>query len=66
MDSVTDRMHSKEHFTGRTRKRLTYLEAENLNDIEVKLKGMDQSAVDGKLKTFRREELAEGLIHKDV
>ena len=29
---------------GRTRKRLTDLEAENLKDIEVKLKGMDQSA----------------------
>ena len=58
---VTDMMHSYELFTGRTRKRLTDLEAENLKDIE----GMDQSAVDEKLKTIRRDELAEGLISRD-
>ena len=65
MDSVTDMMHSQELCTGRTRKRLTDLEAENLKDIEVKLKGMDLSEVDQKLKTIRRDELAEGLIPKD-
>ena len=44
----------------RTRKRLTDLEAKNL-------KGMDQSAVDEKLKTIRRDELPEreGLIPRD-
>ena len=47
------------------KKRLTDLEAENLKDIEIKLKGMDQSAVDEKLKTVRRDELAEGLIPRD-
>ena len=35
-----------------------------MKDIEIKLKGMDQSAVDEKLKTVRRNELAEGLIPK--
>ena len=65
MDSVTVMMHSQELFTGRTRKRLTDLEAENLKDIEVKLNGMDQSEVDEKLKTIRRDELAEGLIPRD-
>ena len=55
MDSVTDMMHSLELFIGRVRKRLTDLEAENLKDIEVKLKGMDQSAVNEKLKTIRRD-----------
>ena len=43
-------------FPRETRKRLTDLEAENLKDIEVKLKGMDQSAVDEKLKIIRRDE----------
>ena len=43
MDSVTDMMHSREHFTWRTRKRLTDLEAENLKDIEVKLKRRNES-----------------------
>ena len=63
----TPLIHSKEHFTRlRTRKRLTDLEAENLMDIEVKLKGMDQSAVDKKLKTIRRDELAEGLIPRGL
>ena len=66
MDSVTDMMHSWELFPGKTRKRLTDLEAENLKDIEVKLKGMDQSAVDETLKIIRRDEFAEGLIPKDL
>ena len=39
--------------------------AENLKDIEVKLKGMDQSAVHENLKTIRRDEPAEGLIPRD-
>ena len=52
-------------FHRRTRKRLTDLEAENLEDIEIKLTGMDQSAVDDKLKTVRRYEFAEGLIPRD-
>ena len=54
-------MHSWELFTGRTRTRLTDLEAENLKDIE----GTDQSAVDEKLRTISRDELAEGLIPRD-
>ena len=65
MDFMTDMMHLLELFTGRTRKRLTDLEAKNLKDIEVKLKGMDQSAVDEKLNTIRRDKLAEGLILRD-
>ena len=40
MDSMIDIMYSLELFTGRTRKRLG-LETENLKDIKVKLKGMD-------------------------
>ena len=36
-----------------------------MKDIGVKLKGMDQSAVNEKLKTVRRNELAEGLIPRD-
>ena len=59
---MTDMMHPLKLFTGTTRKRLTDLEAENLRDIEVKLKGMDESAVDEKSKTIRRDELAEGLF----
>ena len=38
------------------KKKTDDLEAENLKDIEVKLKEMDQSAVDEKLKTIRRDE----------
>ena len=37
----------------------------NLNNIEVKLKELDQSAVDEKLKTIRRDKLADGLIPRD-
>ena len=47
------------------RKEIDRLEAENLKDIELKLKGMDRSAVDEKLKNIRRDELAEGLIPRD-
>ena len=66
MDSVTDMKHSGEHFTVITRKRLTDLEAENLKDIEVKLKGRNGSICSRrKLKTIRRDELSEGLIPRD-
>ena len=41
------------------------LEAKNMKDIELKLNGMDQSAVDEKLRNIRREEHAEGLIPRD-
>ena len=58
MDSVMDMMHLQELFAGRTRKRsIDRLEAENLKDIKLKLKGMDRSAVDEKLKNIGREEL---------
>ena len=66
MDSLTDMIHSLELFTRKTRKRLTDLEGENLKDTEVKLKGMDQSAVDEKLKTIKRDEFAECLIPRDL
>ena len=33
---------------------------------QVKSKGIDQSSVDEKLKNIRRNELAEGLIPKDL
>ena len=60
---VIDMMHLQELFAGRTRKRsIDRLEAENLKDIKLKLKGMDRSAVDEKLKNIGRDELAEGLI----
>ena len=63
MDSVIDMMHLQELFTGRTRKRsIDRLEAE---DIKLKLKGMDRSAVDEKLKNIGRDELAEGLSPRD-
>ena len=65
MDSLTGMMHSWELFIGRTRKRLTDLEAENLKDTEVTLKGMHQSAVEEKWKTIKRDELAESLIPRD-
>ena len=49
MDSVIDMMYLRELFAGRTRKRpINRLEAENLKDV--KLRGMDRSAVDEKLK----------------
>ena len=51
-----------EAFRREDKKEIERLEAENLKDIELKLKGMDRSAVDEKLKNIRREELAEGLI----
>ena len=41
------------------------LEAENQKDIELKLKGMDLSEVEEKLKHIRRDELADGLIPRD-
>ena len=64
MDSVIDMMHLQELFAGRTRNRsIDRLEAENLKDI--KLRGMDRSAVDEKLKNVGRDELAEGLIPRD-
>ena len=64
MDSVIDMMHLQELFAGRTRKRsIDRLEAENLKDI--RLRGMDRSAVDEKLKNVGRDELAEGLIPRD-
>ena len=64
MDSVIDMMHLQELFAGRTRKRsIDRLEAKNLKDI--KLRGMDRSAVDEKLKNVGRDELAEGLIPRD-
>ena len=66
MDSVIDMMHLQELFAGRRRKRsIDRLEAENLKDIKLKLKGMDRSAVDEKLKHIERDELAEGLISRD-
>ena len=66
MDSVIDNTHSEELLTGRMRKRLTDLiKAENLKDIEVKLNGMDQSAVNKKLRNTRRDELAKSLIPRD-
>ena len=69
MDSVIDMMHLQELFAGRTRKRsIDRLEAENLKDIKLKLKEMDRSAVDEKLKKQKnigRDELAEGLIPRD-
>ena len=59
MDSMIDMMHLQELFAGRTRKRsIDRLEAENLKDIKLKLKGMDRSAVDEKLKNIGRDELA--------
>ena len=58
-------MHLQELFAARTRKRsIDRLEAENLKAIELKLKGMDRSAVDEKLKNIR-DELAEGKIPRD-
>ena len=66
MDSVIDMMHLQELFAGRTRKRsIDRLEAENLKDIKLKLKGMDRSAVYEKLKNMGRDEFAEGLIPRD-
>ena len=66
MDSVIDMMHLQELFAGRTRKRsIDRLEAENLKDIKLKLKGMDRSAVDEKLKNIGRDKLAEDLIPRD-
>ena len=66
MDSVIDMMHLQEFFARRTRKRsIDRLEAENLKDIKLKLKGMGRSAVDEKLKNIGRDELAEGLIPRD-
>ena len=44
------------------KKEINRFEAENLDDIELKLKRIDRSAVDEKLKNIRRDELAEGLI----
>ena len=52
-------------FRREDKKEIDRLETEYLKDIEVKLKGMDQSAIDEKLKIIRREELAEGLIPRD-
>ena len=46
---------------GQERDLSTDFEAENLKDIKLKLKGMDRSAVDEKLKNIGRDELAEGL-----
>ena len=51
-----------EAFRREDKKEIDRFEAENLKDIELKLKGMDRSAVDEKLKNIRRDELAEGLI----
>ena len=52
-------------FLRENKKKIDRLEAENLKDIEVKLKGMDQSVDDEKLKTISIDELAEGLIPRD-
>ena len=49
-------------FRREDKKEIDRFEAENLKDIELKLKGMDRSAVDEKLKNIKRDELAEGLI----
>ena len=46
-------------FCREDKKEIDRFEAENLKDIELKLKGMDRSAVDEKL---RRDKLVEGLI----
>ena len=51
-------------FPREDKKEIDRFEAENLKDIELKLKRMDRSAVDEKLKNIR-EELAEGLIPRD-
>ena len=66
MDSVIDMIHLQQLFAGRTRKgSIDRLKAENLKDIKLKLKGMDRSAVEEKLKNIGRDELAEGLIPRD-
>ena len=52
-------------FRREDKKEIDRLEAENLKDIELKLKGMDLSEVEEKLKNIRRGELAEGLIPRD-
>ena len=49
-------------FRREDKKEINRFEAENLKDIELKLKRMDRSAVNKKLKNIRRDELAEGLI----
>ena len=66
MDSVIDMMHLQELFAGRTKRSIDRLEAENLKDIKLKFKGIDRSAVDEKLKNIGRDELAEGLIPRDL
>ena len=63
---LRDRYDARAGAFRRTRKRsIDRLEAENMKDIELKLKGMDRSAVDEKLKNIRRDELAEDLIPRD-
>ena len=52
-------------FRRKDKDKINRLEAENLKDIELKLKGMDLSEVEEKLKHIRRDELEEGLIPRD-
>ena len=66
MDTEIDMMHLQEISAGGTKKRsIDRLEAENLKDIKLKLKGMDRSAVDEKLKNIGRDDLVEGLMPRD-